>query len=79
MPHDQYQAVREVAEHLKAAEATVSHWIEIGDLRAINIGEGWRIPDAHLNTLLRLQQTAQRQQGFGPKNHAAERRAKCQR
>jgi len=75
MPHDQYQIGREVAEHLKVAEATMSHRIEIGDLPAINIGEGWRIPDAHLNRLLRLHQTAQRQQGFGPNGHDAERKA----
>ena len=75
MPHDQDQTVRKEAEHLKVAEATVSHWIKTGDLRAIDIGEGWRSTDAHLNTLLRLHQTAQRQHGFGPKNHAAERKA----
>jgi len=49
MPHDQDQTVRKEAEHLKVAEATVSHWIKTGDLRAIDIGEGWRTPDAHLN------------------------------
>jgi excisionase family DNA binding protein len=60
MPQDQYQTVREVAERLKVAEATVRHWIREGQLRAIDIGKGWRIADADLEVFLRQHQTAPR-------------------
>ena len=63
MPQDQYQTVKEVAERLKVAEATVRHWIKIGDLRAINIGKGWRIADVDLGAFLRLHETAPKRQG----------------
>nr|WP_111299580.1 helix-turn-helix domain-containing protein [Paracoccus saliphilus] len=63
MPQDQYQTVKEVADRLKVAEATVRQWIKVGQLRAINIGKGWRIADTDLNEFLRLHQTASRQHG----------------
>jgi excisionase family DNA binding protein len=66
MPQDQYQTVKDVADRLKVAEATVRHWIKLGQLRAIDIGKGWRIADADLNEFLRLHQTAPRQHGDGP-------------
>lgn len=66
MPLDQYQTVKEVADRLKVAESTVRHWIKLGQLRAIDIGKGWRIADADLNSFLRLHQTAPRQQSDGP-------------
>jgi excisionase family DNA binding protein len=65
MPLDQYQTVKDVADRLKVAEATVRHWIKLGQLRAIDIGKGWRIADADLNTFLQLHQTAPRPQGDG--------------
>jgi len=40
MPQENYQTVKEVADRLKVAEATVRHWIKLGDLRAIDIGKG---------------------------------------
>lgn len=52
MPHDQYQTVKEVAERLKVAEATVRAWIHDGALRAIDVGKGWRIADADLEAFL---------------------------
>jgi excisionase family DNA binding protein len=63
MPQDQYQTVREVADRLKVAEATVRHWIRLGDLRAIDIGKGWRIADSDLDRFLERHQTAPRPVG----------------
>jgi len=74
MPQNQYQAVKEVGERLKDAEATVRHWIKIGDLRAIDLGKGWRIADADLGEFLRLHQMAPKTQGPDPNGHAAEGR-----
>jgi excisionase family DNA binding protein len=72
MPQDQYQTVKDVADRLKVAEATVRHWIKLGQLRAINIGKGWRIANADLNEFLRLHQTASRQPSDGSNGLAAE-------
>lgn len=58
MPKDQYQTVKEVADRLKVAEATVRHWIKDGQLRAIDIGKGWRIADSDLADFLLTHQTA---------------------
>ena len=60
MPNEQYQTVKDVAERLKVAEATVRHWIKLGELRAIDIGKGWRIADADLELFLERHQTAPR-------------------
>jgi len=72
MPHDQYQTVKEVAERLKVAGATVRHWIRCGDLRAIDIGKGWRIADADLGEFLRLHQTAPKRKGPDPDDNPKE-------
>jgi len=66
MPQDQYQTVKEVADRLKVAEATVRHWIKVGQLRAIDIGKGWRISNADLSEFLRQHQTAPRPHSDGP-------------
>ncbi|PTE17785.1 DNA-binding protein [Cereibacter changlensis JA139] len=65
MPQDQYQTVKEVADRLKVAEATVRHWIKAGDLRAIDIGKGWRIANTDLRAFLSTHQTAPQRQGVG--------------
>jgi excisionase family DNA binding protein len=60
MPFDQYQTVKEVAERLKVAEATVRTWIHDGALRAIDVGKGWRIANADLDAFLTRHETAPR-------------------
>lgn len=60
MPLDQYQTVKDVAERLKVAEATVRQWIHDGSLRAIDIGKGWRVSNTDLEAFLTRHQTAPR-------------------
>ncbi len=60
MPQDRYQTVQAIAERLDVAEATVRHWIKSGELRAIDIGKGWRIADTDLDQFLRARETAPR-------------------
>lgn len=60
MPEERYQTVKEVADRLKVAEATVRHWIRLGDLRAIDIGKGWRIANIDLEQFLERHQNAPR-------------------
>lgn len=52
MSHEQFQTVREVADLLKVNEATVRRWIKCGELRAIDIGKGWRIGSRDLEAFL---------------------------
>ncbi|MDP1667850.1 MAG: helix-turn-helix domain-containing protein [Phaeovulum sp.] len=66
MPQDRCQTVGEVADRLKVAEAAVRHWIKSGDLRAINIGKGWRVADADLAEFQRMHQTTPRVRWAGP-------------
>ncbi len=61
MPHDRYQTVQELAERLEVAEATVRQWIKSGELRAIDIGKGWRIADSDLERFLKARETAPRE------------------
>jgi excisionase family DNA binding protein len=65
MPHDRYQTVKELAERLEVSEATVRQWIKSGDLRAIDIGKGWRIADTDLERFLKSRETASRQPDAG--------------
>jgi excisionase family DNA binding protein len=60
MPQDRYQTVQQLAERLEVAEATVRQWIKTGELRAIDIGKGWRIADADLTSFLEARETAPR-------------------
>ena len=52
MSREQYQTVREVAGLLQVNEATVRRWIRDGELRAIDIGKGWRIGPDDLDAFL---------------------------
>lgn len=61
MPQDHYRTVHEVADLLKVNEATVRRWIRDGQLRAIDIGKGWRIADADLVRFFRLHETRPRE------------------
>jgi len=52
MFHEQYQTVKDVADLLKVSEVTVRRWIKAGELRAIDIGKGWRIGSGDLDAFL---------------------------
>lgn len=65
MPQDHYQTVKEVADRLKVAEATVRQWIKDGSLRAIDIGKGWRIADQDLAEFLAAHATVPKPGDFG--------------
>jgi len=73
MPHDRYQTVRELAERLEVAEATVRRWIKTEALRAIYIGKGWRIADADLERFLEARETAPRRNDARPRSEPDER------
>ncbi|BCH30874.1 hypothetical protein MesoLjLc_28040 [Mesorhizobium sp. L-8-10] len=73
MPHDRYQTVQELAERLEVAEATVRQWIRSGELRAIDIGKGWRIADTDLERFLKIHETAPRKQDDTIPNDAGPR------
>jgi excisionase family DNA binding protein len=60
MPQDRYQTVQDVAVRLDVAEATVRLWVKSGQLRAIDIGKGWRIADTDLALFLSARETAPR-------------------
>lgn len=71
MPHDRYQTVQELADRLDVSEATVRHWIKSGELRAIDIGKGWRISDTDLELFLRARETTPRTTGVTHKEAGA--------
>jgi excisionase family DNA binding protein len=75
MPHDRYQTVQELAERLEVAEATVRKWIKSGELRAIDIGKGWRVSDADLERFLKARETAPRENDGTTDSARADRRA----
>jgi len=52
MLREPYLTVREVAELLKVGETTVRRWIKEGEMRAIDIGKGWRIGADDLDAFL---------------------------
>lgn len=66
MPQDRYQTVQEVAERLEVSEATVRQWIKAGELRAIDIGKGWRVSNTDLAMFLTARETAPRVQPSAP-------------
>lgn len=68
MPQDRYQTVQELSQRLEVAEATIRQWIKSGELRAIDIGKGWRISDTDLASFLASRETVPRRQrdGTGP-------------
>ncbi len=71
MTRDQYQTVREVAERLKISEATVRLWIRSGELRAIDIGKGWRIADSDFDAFLNNHATRARPDAAAPEDRSA--------
>ena len=57
MPREQYRTVKEVAALLRVNEVTVRRWIKDGELRAIEIGKGWRIGPDDLDAFLECHAT----------------------
>ena len=57
MSHEQYRTVKQVADLLQVNEATVRRWIKDGELRAIDIGKGWRIDADDLGAFLEVHAT----------------------
>ena len=45
---NKYFTVREVAEILKVTERTIYNLIESGELKAVKVGDLWRIPESSL-------------------------------
>lgn len=52
MSREQYRTVKDVAELLQVNEVTVRRWIKDSELRAIDIGKGWRIGPDDLDAFL---------------------------
>ncbi len=61
VPNDRYQTVHEVSERLEVSDTTVRLWIKSGELRAVDIGKGWRIADTDLARCLKARETAPRE------------------
>lgn len=59
MPHDRYQPVQELVDRLEVAEATCNGSRD-RELRAIDVGKGWRIADANLEGFLKARETVPR-------------------
>lgn len=55
-----YMTVKEVADLLQVAENTVRGWVKSFDLRAIDLGKGWRITAIDLKIFLDSKQTTPR-------------------
>jgi hypothetical protein len=77
IPKDQYQTVKEVVYRLKVAEVTGQHRIKEGQLRAIDIGKGWRIADADLANFLLAHQTAPKMKQAGLNGLAPDGEVQC--
>lgn len=52
MSREHYRTVKDVADLLQVNEVTVRRWIKDGELRAIDIGKGWRIGPEDLDAFL---------------------------
>lgn len=72
MAKEQYQTVREVADLLKVSEATVRRWIKDEELRAIDIGKGWRIGSSDLGAFLQAHATRPAGAGIASKTGGPE-------
>lgn len=48
-----YYTPKEISEKLKLNISTVYKWIREGRLKAVKLGDVWRIPESELNRLLR--------------------------
>lgn len=83
MSREQYQTVKEVADLLQVNEVTVRRWIKDGELRAIDIGKGWRIGPEDLDAFLEGHATRPADRPNGgtdtPPEEAAARKAKEQK
>ena len=64
----------ELAERLEVSEATIRQWIKSGELRAIDIGKGWRIANTDLEHFLKARETAPRSETSAPVNIRRDRK-----
>ena len=72
MSREQYRTVKEVAELLQVNEVTVRRWIKEGEIRAIDIGKGWRIGPDDLDAFLEDHATRPSARPSGDTNTAPE-------
>jgi excisionase family DNA binding protein len=72
MSREQYQTVKEVADLLQVNEVTVRRWIKDGELRAIDIGKGWRIGPEDLDAFLEGHATRPAARPIGDTNAASD-------
>jgi len=49
---EEYFTVKEVSEKLKLNTMTIYKWIKQGKIRAIKLGDTWRISESELNRIL---------------------------
>jgi len=72
MSREQYRTVKDVADLLQVNEVTVRRWIKDGELRAIDIGKGWRIGPDDLDAFLEGHATRPSARPNGGTNTASE-------
>ncbi|WP_223814614.1 MULTISPECIES: helix-turn-helix domain-containing protein [Thermoanaerobacterium] len=49
---DEYFTVKEVAEKLKLNIMTIYKWINQGKIKAVKLGDTWRISETEINRIL---------------------------
>jgi excisionase family DNA binding protein len=58
-----YQIMQKISGRLEIDETTVLRWMKSRQLRAIDIGNGWRIADSDPDRFLKARETAPREKG----------------
>lgn len=57
-----HYTVKEIATNLDVSEETVRNWIRSGELKAIDIGRGYRVPIAEYKRFLEARSTGRKQE-----------------